>query len=486
MVAEDHANSAKAAASIYRCIQQPLLKGPRESKLPLVYVIDSILKNVKGKFTIIIQNDAKNWMPLVYTQINQDQKAKLKKTWNSWNQFNIFDEAPWREMGACFLTNDGVAQLAATSSASNGGIVRSADGELQLNPRVRKQMQLLLDDAQSSVDNELDKVSLERLADINPDLLLTIQKQAEEVLAGGGRNGHSDSSHKQQLHLMQPFAETRSSFSIQRSLEWNNLTLNHAETSKALIQQLQTLVDQQLFSEAKYTAEEALVMTTTLSAAATVAVHVQSFLDALETQQSMQPTKKKTKAFSMVNKENFTNAGVKERNENIIAMLYEMGLPFVSSSDGQRFATQMELSKHLDSLFKKNQLNKNVERTEERGWFVSQDIWIGLTDSSSPNGVDSFNPAMGETDKMGLEDEDPNKWTVAADESRDKCVICGIHFKMEFDNDDGIYKYSNSREIEVLNDDAAERESETMLVHVTCWRGLGSPPVLTLDQTLQD
>lgn len=484
MVAEDHANSAKAAAAIYRCIQQPLLKGPRESKLPLVYVIDSILKNVKGKFTIIIQNDAKNWMPLVYTQINQDQKAKLKKTWNSWNQFNIFDEGPWREMGACFLTNDGVAQLAATSSASNdGGIVRSADGELQLNPRVRKQMQLLLDDAQSSVENELDKVSLERLADINPDLLLTIRKQAEEVLAGGGRNGHLDSSHKQQL---QPFIETRSSSHIQRSLEWSNLTLNHAETSKALIQQLQSLVDQQLFSGETYTVEEAMVMTTTLSAAATVAVHVQSFLDALETRQSMQPMKTKAKAFSMVKKENFTNAGVKERNENIIAMLYEMGLPFVSSSDGQRFATQMELSKHLDSLFKKNQLNKSVERTEERGWFVSQDVWIGLPDSSSPSGVDSLARSLGERDKMGLDDEDPNKWTVAADESRDNCVICGIHFKMEFDNDEGIYKYSNCREIEVLNDDAEERESETMLVHVTCWRGLGSPPVLTLDQTLQD
>ena len=72
-----------------------------------------------------------------------------------------------------------------------------------------------------------------------------------------------------------------------------------------------------------------------------------------------------------------------------------------------------------------------------------------------------------------------------ADELRDRCVVCGINFKMFFDNDDGIYKYSNCIEKEVLNDDVAELESEQQLVHVTCWRGLGSPDVLSADQALQ-
>jgi len=482
MVAEDHADNPKAAASIYRCIQQPLLLGPRESKLPLVYVIDSILKNVKGNFTRIIQKDARNWMPLVYTQIKEDQKAKLKKTWISWKEFHIFDDASWREIGACFLTNDGVAQLAAINS-SNGAILRSADGELKLNPRVRKQMQLLLDDAQATVENELDKVSLERLADINPELLLTIQKQAEDVLAGGnGQNSQSQSTNKQQHLLLQPFQETRSDFCIKRSAEWSQLSIDHTENAKEVILKLQTSVDQRMLSEEMYTADEALVMTMTLSAAAAVAILVQSFLDALETQKSMQSKKKKAKLFTMVSSNKFTNEGIKERNEGVVAMLYEMGLPFVSSSDGQRFATQLELSKHLDGLFKKNQLNKTMERTEERGWFISQDSWMGLSGGSGPSDDDIMNIG---TEKSSL-DDNPNKWTVPADENQDKCSICGIHFKMEFDNDDGIYNYSNAREIAVLNDDAAARESETMLVHATCWRGLGSPDVLTMDQTLQD
>jgi len=44
----------------------------------------------------------------------------------------------------------------------------------------------------------------------------------------------------------------------------------------------------------------------------------------------------------------------------------------------------------------------------------------------------------------------------------------------------------NCREIEMLNDDAAEVESEQVLIHVTCWRGLGSPVEITSDQALHD
>ena len=42
------------------------------------------------------------------------------------------------------------------------------------------------------------------------------------------------------------------------------------------------------------------------------------------------------------------------------------------------------------------------------------------------------------------------------------------------------------REIEVLNDETAIKESEEMLVHVTCWRNMGSPPQLNPEQALQD
>ena len=126
-----------------------------------------------------------------------------------------------------------------------------------------------------------------------------------------------------------------------------------------------------------------------------------------------------------------------------------------------------------------------MERTEERGWYMDSAVWTGeatAADVATATGVESSEGVDGSAVEG---DADPSTFTMPADESRDRCVICGINFKMFFDNEDGIYMYSNCREIEVLNDDAAEKESESMLVHHTCWRGLGSPEVLTMDQALQ-
>lgn len=100
-------------------------------------------------------------------------------------------------------------------------------------------------------------------------------------------------------------------------------------------------------------------------------------------------------------------------------------------------------------------------------------------------GISADTPASADT-AAAEEEADPSTFTQPADESRDRCVICGINFKMFFDNDDGIYKYSNCKEMEVLNDETAIKESEDMLVHVTCWRALGSPQLLTPDQALQE
>ena len=127
-----------------------------------------------------------------------------------------------------------------------------------------------------------------------------------------------------------------------------------------------------------------------------------------------------------------------------------------------------------------------MARTEERGWYIADIIWTG--EASRENFINRATTEASEIPgSVSPEDEaDPDTFTMPADESRDRCVVCGINFQMLFDNDDGIYKYKNCREIEVLTDDAAMNESELVLVHVTCWRGLGSPPILTMDQTIQD
>lgn len=125
-----------------------------------------------------------------------------------------------------------------------------------------------------------------------------------------------------------------------------------------------------------------------------------------------------------------------------------------------------------------------MARTEERGWYQSDRVWTG--EATEEEVENATGPGISDVAGTSEEDANPDSFTEVADESRDRCVVCGINFKMFFDNDDGAYKYKNCREIEVMNDDVAANESDMMLVHVTCWRGLGSPETLDIDQTLQE
>lgn len=119
MVAEDHAESSRNAAAIYNVIRESLISTDVhcDRKLPLVYVVDSILKNVKGKFIPIVENDAAEWVPVVYRELPEDKRVKLEKVWNLWNKGSsagVFAKDKWEEMGKCF------SDKSASSSMTNG------------------------------------------------------------------------------------------------------------------------------------------------------------------------------------------------------------------------------------------------------------------------------------------------------------------------------------------------------------------------------
>lgn len=513
MVAEDHAESKKNASAIYNVIRESLISKmvSIDRKLPLVYLIDSILKNVKGKYIPVIEADARNWLPVVYHTLPEDGRAKLKKVYNLWKDAGIFSEANWKLMGTCFTTT---AVSSSTSSTDNhpeatlqlekAGITYGKDGNLMLMPRLREFMQTLLDDIQSDIQNELDKVSLERLAVIDPDLLIKIKRTAEDSLRHGGGGTTSTMEHfsnKSSPLLVEEkpsfLEDLRSPEFQQRSLTWEKVKIDYMKESHDLITALRHVVMEVSKSDETYTQREAIDMTNTLGAAGAMAAILTSTLERIRdndrktTKASIASGNKANasghaaRGFFTIDKSLFTNEGLKKKNMAVIGLLYEIGLPFVSLSDGRRFATQWELSNHLDHLFKKNQLEKTIASTEERGWYLSESVWSGESKTSEENknepGGSSENPIMTGTET----DVDPSSFTMPAEEARDRCVICGINFKMFFDNDEGIYRYKNCKEMIVMMDDTAVNETEQMLVHVTCWRALGSPEVLDMDQVLE-
>jgi pre-mRNA cleavage complex 2 protein Pcf11 len=122
MVAEDHSDSKVGARALYQVIRQRLLKSPRETLLPLVYVVDSILKNAKGHYVTVVEEDAANWIPTVYERLQEPQKIKLQKVWKTWN--GIFSPESLKAMGRCF--DEKVSGKALSSSTAQvAGISRT-------------------------------------------------------------------------------------------------------------------------------------------------------------------------------------------------------------------------------------------------------------------------------------------------------------------------------------------------------------------------
>ncbi|KAL7557156.1 hypothetical protein ACA910_002436 [Epithemia clementina (nom. ined.)] len=509
MVSEDYSDSMTASKKLYKIIRERIMRSSRERLLPLVYLIDSILKNAKGHFIKIVENDAENWLPLVFQKLSENQKHKLQKVWKTWGDTNLFEAAKLKVMGRCFdrSSNSSIKQTISTEVA---GITRTSDGSLILRKALREEMQNILDDMQSDV-NEVDKISLERLAQINPSLLAKVKKTALEGLESGGQQnsqgfGHgrprnSGSSADDDTTSLPSFlTETRPPEQIQRAKAWVEIASKTQEAAPGVVDDLLSQV--RTCGETQCTRPDAISMTQYLASASATASLLSATLERIKNEldqkknalllaagaASLQAGILPIMQIQVVDPSQFTNEGVKKKNDSVISMLYEVGLPFVSSADGRRFRSQLELSKHLDSLFKRSQLEKSIAKTEERGWYELDLVWAGLSKQNDMDRLpdDSIGKSKQDDTQFQGDGYSPETSTVPADEVRDRCVVCGINFKMFFDNDDGQYKYNNCREIELMNDEIALNDSEQSLVHVTCWRGLGSPDVLTMDQALQE
>jgi pre-mRNA cleavage complex 2 protein Pcf11 len=520
MAAEDFASSRSSAMKIYNCILERLVDtntpgvSYSDRKLPLVYVLDSLLKNVKGVFIDIIQGDAVNWMTTVFDIFDRagkvDEKARLRKVWNTWREQGIIKDVDrWREIGKCFLEAEERAKAASSDARIAGGggggggtagISRNADGTLQIPPMLRKQMQLLLDEVQSTGVDELDKVSLERLADINPDLLKQIMEAAMEEQ----EQQQQQQQQRQSSSILSKPLATAVATPVCPISDWSRLKVNHIDKAHDLISSLQKHV--RSANEMTIVASD---MDDVVHLYASVSASAQILTDMLRQMKDgtgllgyigaggtgkgggdvRSSRTRLRRSYYLIKRENFTTEGVRKRNDGVIAQLYEVGLPFVCSADGRRFGTQLELSRHLDALFRSSQLEKTMDRTDERGWYADVVVWStgggGNATNASSSSAAEKSSAANIAGGMSSGNGSTESTTVVADETRDRCVLCGINFAMFFDQDDGEWKYRNCKEMNVDEDDGPtldDEEVEPVLVHVTCWDGLGCPNVLTPDQ----
>jgi pre-mRNA cleavage complex 2 protein Pcf11 len=131
MVAEDYSETKKGAKAIYNLIRERLLSSTvsREKLLPLVYLVDSIIKNAKGHFVKVIQADAIHWMPTVYKKLDAAQSSKMQRVWKTWKDGRILSEASLNAIEQqCFGSSSSSSSPmggSTSSGASVAGILRA-------------------------------------------------------------------------------------------------------------------------------------------------------------------------------------------------------------------------------------------------------------------------------------------------------------------------------------------------------------------------
>lgn len=119
MIAEDYKDVVGSATKLYQILRQRLLTCKASEKLPVIYVLDSVLKNCKGCYVPIVEQDAATWMTVVYQQLDTMGQAKLQKVWRTWNEFQLFASVTnWKAMGRCFTETNAAVALSSTSSSS--------------------------------------------------------------------------------------------------------------------------------------------------------------------------------------------------------------------------------------------------------------------------------------------------------------------------------------------------------------------------------
>ncbi|OQR84159.1 hypothetical protein ACHHYP_13790 [Achlya hypogyna] len=133
----------------------------------------------------------------------------------------------------------------------------------------------------------------------------------------------------------------------------------------------------------------------------------------------------------------------KRRIDGNIYLLYE-GLPYVCAGSGVRFANEKRLSEHMDFLFQYNRAQR--ERTKggnSRAWYPDEEQWAtdfcAVSSAKETEGVTALAQQEAEVDKDALDQA-----RVPVDDSITKCRICGEQFSKCWDDEEEEWMYQNA------------------------------------------
>lgn len=156
--------------------------------------------------------------------------------------------------------------------------------------------------------------------------------------------------------------------------------------------------------------------------------------------------------------------------DSMIHSLYD-SMTLKCSNCGLRFRSQTKLNHHLDKHFHVQKHRKD-NKVLSRKWFQSVDSWIDAVDENvleSPGAILFGSDAKTSPQTLGLgsgltgeADETENMPIAPADENQDACTICKEKFE----------SYYDSKMDEWLYRDSVKDQESGVIVHRVCYRSL--------------
>jgi len=551
MIVEDHvscdddpaagSDPRAAASSLYAPLLRRLLSPATaaDRKLPLLYLLDSILKNVGGVAAEAVRNGsppgpetcAQAMFGAVWAALDPDthaggtkDRSRLRHVLASWEDARIFPSETLRAMRLAVDGGGGAvpapvvakapppapatAPAIATRLPGKATTAARANGSVgdAIPPALWSRMEMILDEMFEGMEGAgSTRTSLKDLGRIDPDLFDNIRSTAADALEQQRqrqrRRPATPPAQTQHPGSGAPDADTDGATTPPppRPNPWEDAVQKNEAKAHDVIRRLHHGVRRRAAAAPPSVGTAALC-----GAALAAAAHLNLLLgrgdDASPVAAAVAagpvPGHLLRRASSLgeggrggmlAEPSRFTNDGLKERNSRAVGSLYDDGMPHVCERDGRRFKTQRELSSYLDEVFRRSQASKLMERADDRGWFQTEEQWTGQAAQAGAHGTAQDQAATeGGPSHASAPDGgdacagDGRPETVPADESRSRCRICGRNFDMFFDDEEGEWLYRNCREVEV----AGAGADAHVLVHGTCCDGLGAARVVRAEQLL--
>uniref|UniRef100_A0A7S2ZV15 CID domain-containing protein n=1 Tax=Rhodosorus marinus TaxID=101924 RepID=A0A7S2ZV15_9RHOD len=443
-----------ARRSIVFAIESRIGLAEVDKKLPLLYLVDSIVKNVGGEYIQAFRLNIFKIFTSVYDKVDYETCARLRKLLNTWS--DIFGQELCDLMWRRVHERDGRNADTPRSSKPQSLKIPKSEHSSSQYPETNKRPRF-----DSGSASQPQNITMDNLSTIEAQALMQldiqVQRLTNEIVSKAVAGQPPSLDVLQALsallavkiqHVNNP-DELKNVLDLQTQITQNiqqqqQAAQNPTGASSNAIADAQTAIP---------APQVAPVVAPTTSAPAfqgSAAQHLNPVHSAKTDRASTQvrtaagETRKNVCcSFDKIRK--FPHGGT-------IALLYDE-LPHKSAADGNRFAKVEDLRTHLDWLFEKNKKKTSKQHGGvSRSWFISVAEWVegrSQTSASKANTVEAiFRDVNKQADKDvgGLHvPKSGDKVGVArADGDNEICPICGEKFETFWDEDEQTWKWEEA------------------------------------------